>query len=185
MAKTIAAQELAAEWNAAITIERDPEAQALVARRRIRIHVGHLLSVAWKTALAALHVHDLVAWTPLATMGVGAEAFGALVATLNAVQQPMTEAEFLACMTLSDQPNGLTPHELADGIRFRCTKVPPALFPWYLGISAQYLERALRGIETPNTIEDLVDLLRKRGLARDGDDGRIIFVDQEVVWQLQ
>jgi hypothetical protein len=185
MAEAIAHNELADQWKKAITIERDDEGQALVARRRMRIHLGQLLSAAWKTAMAAVDAHELVAGNPLATIRVGAEAFGAMVATLKAVQQPMPAADFLACMTLSNLPNGLTPQELADEIQFRCTQVPPDLFPWYLGIDAPYLERALRGIQSPNTIESLVSGLRARGLARDGDDGRIVFVDQDIVWQVQ
>lgn len=176
--------DLGAEWKAAIAVERDTEAKALVAGRRLRVHVGHLLSALWKTALAVVHGHELAAGNPLAVAKVTAELFGAGLAAFRAVQETLSEAEFLACVTLSDLPEGLTQEELEEGIRFRCTEVPLALFPWYLGIDERYLEQARRGLKSPNTIADVVAALKTKGLVRTAENGRLLFIDRELVWEL-
>jgi hypothetical protein len=178
-------QSLALAWGKALTLERDDSGLALVARRRFRVHVGRLLSAVWATVKAVGSAHELAIGNPLAMLKVGAESFGALIAALQAFQEPLSAIEFMTCVALKSEEHGMTPTDLKKQVDFLCEKVPPELFPWWLGIDAKLLTKARSGITPPNTFDGVLSALRKSNLITDGSEGKVILVDRELVWQLQ
>jgi hypothetical protein len=184
MADSVEPNGLAADWKAVVTVELDEQPQALIARRRFRIHIGHLLSAVWKTCVAVAKADAALSLDPLALTEAGGAGFGAVVAALNTFQEPMSKAAFMVCTVLSDKPAGLTPKEIEDELRFRCTEVPPELFPRYFGIDAKFLQLALRGVAPPNCMNDVLARMEKDGLLRKEKDDRLVFIDRQLVCEL-
>jgi hypothetical protein len=176
-------EELVEIWGGVVSTERDSAGKALVAGRRIRIHVGQLLRATWLTLKAVGSGLEVPA-NPLAILKLGVETFAAASGALSAVQESLSAVEFMACVALGAEKDGIDEEELSANLAFLCDEVPVELFPWWLGIDRTLLAKARLGVQPPNTVKHVVEALEKRGLVERRSTNKLIFMDRAMVWQL-
>src|SRR5262252_6905034 len=132
-------------WKKAATRSSDAQTTALGFRGNLRLNARALFGCVWhigkvclkvKTAIVAGHAN------PLELLEIGAEAFSAITGALAAFYQKLNAAEYLACVFLSQAPNGVKKDEFATAFESFLTSYSKVELPWYVRVNTKDVEKA-------------------------------------------
>jgi hypothetical protein len=176
-------QELAAAWKDVVEKSWDKQTQALIGGLNFRFNVGKAFKAAWTTAKIYLVAKTAIvtgAITP-AVLGLPADIWTVIVATLDALREKMLPLEYTACVVLSSSPDGMTEQEFQQQLRDFLVSGKGAELPWYLGLTASRRNDSLLALEAPDGFTDLMKLLRRNDwLIEDG--GKVKFKPRHYTW---
>ena len=188
------ASELGSAWNAAINQINDESTKALGFGKRFRINVCKALKACFLTAKAILKGKIAIATAkidPLSIMELGAEAFAAAVAVLDAIREKMSPIDYLICLALSARDDGLTKEELCTEVNDLLRMLTPTgesdaaeqpTLPFYLSIRKADVDLAKNDWGDGSKVDDiLAELLRSRTVDRVGPS-KYTYHDRDFEW---
>jgi hypothetical protein len=164
-------------WKRAVPeIVPDPNTEALMFGAHYRLRVVSLLEAAWATVKAtAAGVQAILTLDPVAFLEMTAEAVTAVIAGLQTVRQKLSAGQFLVAVALSGE-HGLTRPGLAETLKLYYA-IDARLFPWYLGITQELLNRARTQLYNDEQIYHILQGLVDKSLVNvDGE--KYTFVDR-------
>jgi hypothetical protein len=169
-----------------VQITADPQVQALIGGMNVRLNFTEALRAVAAAAHACIAGAKAVASQGADVYSVfeaGAQGFHAAVSAIAAVVEKMSALEYIACVLLSEHPNGLDQGAFEQEINKFLNSADRKEFPWYVGINENKVVEAKEDL-TNDGIAALVDHLKKSGFLEQSDT-MLKFTPRHFTWGIQ